>query len=89
MKVHLTRCRGCGRKLKTVLAGAGRPKIRCAKCKAKAHRQRQIIVMRKRRAADPVYRELERYAVRKRMRARRVKLARAGHQQRWHAIQKC
>jgi hypothetical protein len=42
------------------------------------HAARQAPAMRAKRAADPVYRELERYAVRKRMRERRAALHAAG-----------
>lgn len=68
---HVRACRGCGRKLRTTVAGSGRPRIRCARCKTKEHRQRNLARI---RASDPVYAELEKRAVRKRMRIRRAAL---------------
>jgi hypothetical protein len=48
--------------------------VRCKRCKATQHRKWQLARIRKIRATDPVYVELEKRAVRKRMRIRRAAL---------------
>lgn len=74
MTVFIRNCKGCCRKLKTVHLGAGPPRIRCARCTAERHRQRQLARMRNIRARDAAYREREKRAVRKRMRKLRAAL---------------
>ena len=55
-------------------ARAGR--LRCTACEQLRHRARSRIHMRERRASDPVMRELERFAVRQRMRVQREAIGR-------------
>lgn len=61
-------CKDCGVRMEVRSKGSGRPQIVCSGCAARRHAGRQRERLRQKRATDPVFVELERYALRNRMR---------------------